>query len=45
MTRSHSTPNVDPNGGDQLAAERFLYWLLGGWLLLTIVLVIAGRIW
>lgn len=43
MTRSHSTPHVDPCGGDQQDAERFLYWLVGALVLLCVVLAIVSR--
>jgi hypothetical protein len=42
VTRSHSTPHVDPVGGDPLSSERFLYGLLAAVTLLTVALVIVG---
>ncbi len=38
MTRSHSTPNVDPTGGDPASAERCIIWLCAA---MTAVVVIA----
>lgn len=43
MTRSHSTPHVDPVGGDQLAAEGCLYRFLGGLVVLCAVLAVLSR--
>jgi hypothetical protein len=43
VTRSHSTPHVDPCGGDVTSSERFLYWVIGALVLLCVVLAIVSR--